>query len=96
MKKMVFSENRQSDFVEVSDINKKTACNEAVFCIGAAEKKVRALHYSPASGRLINSPSILRRTFPALRFRTESYDEYKQLGDKLTTVFVNLYKCPYT
>ena len=29
-------------------------------------------------------------------YRTENYDEYKQLGDKLTTVFVNLYKCPYT
>ena len=29
-------------------------------------------------------------------YRTENYDEYKQLGDKLTMVFVYLYKCPYT
>ena len=33
--KIVFSENKQSDFVGVSDINKKTACNEAVFKNGA-------------------------------------------------------------
>ena len=38
---------------------------------------VRALH--TAHRKRPAPPSILRRTFPALRFRTENYDDYKQL-----------------
>ena len=47
---------------------------------------VRALH--TAHRKRPAPPSILRRTFPALRFRTKSYDEYRQIEYKLELNFI--------
>ena len=73
--KWLFLGTMQSDFMGLSPDTANTACNEAVFKNGAAEKNVRAL--STAHRKRPALPSILRRTFPALRFRTENYDKYK-------------------
>ena len=49
---------------------------------------VRALH--TAHRKRPAPPPILRRTFPALRFRTENYDDYKQLEYKQGKAFENV------
>jgi hypothetical protein len=83
---------KQSDFLGFNPKKAKRHLRRCLFKNGAAEKNVRAFHYSPASGRLINSPSILRRILPALRCRTENYDDYKQLENKLEKALENMKK----
>ena len=68
--KVQFSRSKLSDFWGFSPDKAKTAPFGSVFKNGVADKKVRAVHTAHSSGRLINSPSILRRKIPARRFRT--------------------------
>ena len=52
--------------------------------VSARAKALRIFRYRSRPRTLFQSASsILRRIRPVLRFRTENYDEYKQLKHKL-------------